>query len=283
MTDETLLQHQLDARQRREPCVLATVAAIKGSAPREPGAKALIFADGRIHGTIGGGKFESLVIQDAQALLPSKAPLLKTYPLHEKSPDSFGAICGGEVTVLLEPQIPREALIIFGAGHCGEALCQLARACGWHITLIDDRADLLARCNAHQIHHGSASDFIRSHSWQKDEALVLVSRNYVLDRDALASALSLPETATTPGYIGMMGSKKKVHSVFEELLTQGISQAKLDQVHAPVGLDIDADTPAEIAVSIMAEIMSSLRSSANNPPRTRTPNRTPHPAVTQTE
>ncbi|TLD72149.1 XdhC family protein [Phragmitibacter flavus] len=258
MTDETLLTHLLEARQRREPCVLATVAAIKGSVPREPGAKALIFSDGRIHGTIGGGKFESLVITDAQSLLQTqKTPLLKTYPLHEKSPDSFGAICGGEVTVLLEPQLPREALIIFGAGHCGEALAKLARACGWHITVIDDRPDLLARCDAHQIHQGPAPDFINAHPWQPDEALVLVSRNYQLDRDALAAALKNPHF--NAGYLGMIGSRKKVTSVFEELQSQGIPKTAFEKVHAPIGLDIQADTPTEIAISILAQIMSVLR------------------------
>src|SRR3982751_2299979 len=146
MTD-ALLAELLAARERREPCVLATVAATRGSVPREPGAKALIFPDGRITGTVGGGKFEALVIADALATLEARAPLLKTYPLHEKSSESFGAICGGEVTVLLEPQLLKEALVIVGAGHCGQALSRLARECGWQVTVIDDREDLLAACD----------------------------------------------------------------------------------------------------------------------------------------
>ncbi len=257
MTDESLLRELLAVRQRREPCVLVTVAAVRGSVPREPGAKALIFADSRILGTIGGGKFESLVIADALALLESKVPLLKSYPLHEKSPDSFGAICGGEVTVMLEPQLPREAIIIFGAGHCGEALSKLAQGCGWHVTVIDDRADLLARCEAHVVYQGAAPDFIASHAWQSDEALVLVSRNYMLDREALATALAHPGA----GYLGMIGSQRKVTRVLEELRERGISEEALATVHAPIGLNIGADNPAEIAVSILAEVMGKLRKS----------------------
>src|SRR4051812_28066133 len=109
MTD-WLLQELANARKSRMPCALVTVAATKGSVPREAGAKMIVYSDGKISGTIGGGKFESLVIKDAQKQIREKKPLLKTYPLHEKSPQSFGAICGGESTVLIEPQILNEAL-----------------------------------------------------------------------------------------------------------------------------------------------------------------------------
>lgn len=255
MTYESLLQAQLHARENRQPCVLATVAAVRGSVPRHSGAKALVFSDGRIQGTIGGGKFESLVIQDALQTLASRQPLLKTYPLHELSADSFGAICGGEVTVLLEPQLPREGLIIFGAGHCGQALCKLARDCNWHVTLIDDREELLAASNAHIRHLGPAPEFIAGHAWQDDEALVLVSRNYQLDLEALHAALLHPGAP----YIGMIGSRRKVETVFKELRQRGIPAAALEKVHAPIGLDIAADCPAEIAVSILAEVMGELR------------------------
>lgn len=261
MTADALLQALLDARARRQPCVLATLAAVKGSTPREAGAKALIFPDGRLLGTIGGGKFESLVVADALATLGGGAPLLKSYPLHEAAPDSFGAICGGEAIVLLEPQLPREGLVVFGAGHCGLALCRLAHDCGWHVTVIDDRADLLAACPAHVRHHGSATDFIAAHSWRADEALVLVSRNHELDRHALAAALAHPGH----GYLGMIGSRRKVQAVFDELRRQGVSDEQLAAVRAPIGLDLAADAPMEIAVSVLAEIMMTLRSRSGKP------------------
>ncbi len=266
MTADALLQALLDARARRQPCVLATLAAVKGSTPREAGAKALIFQDGRLLGTIGGGKFESLVIADALAALGQRHTLLKSYPLHEAAPDSFGAICGGEATVLFEPQLPREGLVVFGAGHCGLALCQLAHDCGWHVTVIDDRADLLATCPAHARHQGSAPDFIAAHPWQADEALVLVSRNHELDRHALAAALAHPGSR---GYLGMIGSRRKVQAVFAELRHQGISDDQLATVHAPIGLDLAADAPMEIAVSVLAEIMMTLRGRSGQPLNTK--------------
>lgn len=263
MTADDVLAALLDARARRQPCVLATLAAIAGSTPRQAGAKALILPDGRILGTIGGGKFEALVIADAIAALAEGAPVLKSYPLHETAPDSFGAICGGEATVLLEPHRPASALVVFGAGHCGQALCRLARDCGWHVTVIDDRADLLAACPAHLRHEGDAPDFITAHAWRGDEALVLVSRNHQLDREALAAALAHPGC----GYLGMIGSRRKVRQVFDDMRLRGFSADALARVHAPLGLDLAADAPMEIAVSILAEIMMVLRQRTGKPLR----------------
>jgi len=252
---ENILAELLAARERREPCALATVAATRGSVPREAGAKVLIFADGRIVGTIGGGKFEALVVTDAQAAMGTKAPLLKTYPLHEDSADSFGAICGGEVTVLIEPQIVKEALFIVGAGHCGQALCRLARECGWHVAVIDDRADLLAGCVAHERIGTPAPEFIASRAWQRDDALVLVSQNFEVDREALAAALAHPGA----GYVGMIGSTRKVRRVFDDLQVRGFDATALAQIFAPIGLDLGTDSPTEIAVSIVAEMLRVLR------------------------
>jgi xanthine dehydrogenase accessory factor len=254
MTD-ALLAELLAARERREPCVLATVAATRGSVPREAGAKALIFADERIVGTVGGGKFESLVIADAQTALAEKATTLKTYPLHEGSADSFGAICGGEMTVLLEPQLVKEALTIVGAGHCGQALCRLARECGWHVTVLDDRPDLLDACNAHERLRIPAPEFIAAHSWRSEDALVMVSRNFEIDREALAAALVHPGA----GYLGMIGSTRKVRRVFDDLRARGFTDAAFARVFAPIGLDLGADAPAEIAVSVFAEMLRVLR------------------------
>src|SRR5436853_1915971 len=108
--DNGILEELLRARQTRTLCALATVAATTGSVPRQSGSKMLVYGDGKTSGTIGGGKFESLVVQDCLQSLATKQPVLKTYPLREDQPDSFGAICGGDVTVLIEPQNQNSAL-----------------------------------------------------------------------------------------------------------------------------------------------------------------------------
>ena len=107
------------------------------------GAKMLVYLDGLTRGTIGGGKFESLVIADAESCMREKKPQLKTFPLREDEPDSFGAICGGEATVLIEPQVLREAIFLVGAGHCAQTIARLAVDCGLFVSVLDDRAELL--------------------------------------------------------------------------------------------------------------------------------------------
>src|SRR5204863_5706946 len=256
MTD-ALVTELIAAREARKPFAVVTVAATTGSVPRAAGSKMLVYADGKSSGTIGGGKFESLVVADALEIMSEKKPLLKTYPLREGEPDSFGAICGGEVTVFIEPQIVSEALYLIGAGHCANAIARLAAECGLFVSVVDDRTELLTGLPpaVTGVSDSSPAQFIAAHQWQSDEALIIVSRNHEIDREALSCALE----QTGAGYIGMIGSRRKVLRVFDYLRERGVAEEKLARVYAPLGLDIGADSPAEIAVSTIAEVLAVLR------------------------
>ena len=253
--NDALLEELLRARQTRTLCALATVAATTGSVPRQTGSKMLVYGDGKVSGTIGGGKFEALVVEECLKSIATKEPLLKTYPLREDKPDSFGAICGGEVTVMIEPQNLNTALYLIGGGHCSRAIAKLAVDCGMHVTVVEDRADQLENFPA-PINRvvENAPAFVSGREWRVDEALVLVSRNHELDRNALAAALKKPGM----GYIGMIGSRRKVNRVFDAL-KQAVPIEKLRTVYAPIGLDIGADSPTEIAVSVIGEILKVQR------------------------
>lgn len=254
--NDTILDELVRARDARVSCALVTVVAITGSVPREPGSKMMVYGSGKTSGTIGGGKFESLVASEALAAIGEGKPLLKVYPLHEGDACSFGAICGGEVTIFIEPQMLSEAIYLVGAGHCARAIAKFAIDCGLFVTIVDDRSELLANFPT-LVDKVSCSptDFIRDRKWNLDEALVLVSRNHEIDRDALQAALAVGGA----GYIGMIGSQRKVQHVFDQLRKQGVTKEALAKVYAPLGLDIGADSPAEIAVSAIAEILSVLR------------------------
>ena len=265
MQSEVIYQLLLDALKKGDACALATIAKVTGSTPRDVGAKMLVYHDGCSVGTIGGGKFESLVISEAVDAISNGHSVLKTYPLHEASENSFGAICGGEVTVLIEPQ-PRPPLFcLVGAGHCSQSLAKLALECGFAVTVLDDRVELLGpryfsaavRCLSNE----TPENFIKNRKWCECDALVLVGRNYHIDREALAAAL---ETGGI-GYIGMIGSNKKVLHVFDELAARGLSRGSLSQVRAPIGIDIAADSPPEIAISVMAEVLMVLRHANGRP------------------
>jgi xanthine dehydrogenase accessory factor len=258
MNTDALLRELLAARERRDRCALVTVAAAHGSTPREAGAKMLVFASGRTCGTVGGGRFEALVIEQGIAALAAntRQPILKTYPLREGLSESFGAVCGGEVTVLIEPQTPAEALVLVGAGHCARSIARLAAGCGWHVTVLDDRTDLLGDFPAViKVTQPVPADFIAGREWQRDEALVIVSRNYRIDCDALLAALRCGGM----GYVGMMGSRRKVRLAFDEARAAGISEERLSEVYAPLGLNLNADTPDEIAISVMAQVLQVMR------------------------
>lgn len=259
MTDD-LLEELLRARKTRTPCILATIAATTGSVPRNAGSKMLVYGDGKTSDTIGGGKFEAVVVEDCLAALRAKKPVLKSYPLHESSPQSFGAICGGEATVLIEPQNLNEAVYLIGGGHVAHAIAKLASEAGMFVSVIEDRTERFADLPAsvQQIHDVAPATFIQSRAWLRDEALVMVSRNYEIDRDALMAAVE----QTGAGYIGMIGSTRKVRRVLDQLREGGVSEEKLARVYAPIGLDIGAESPAEIAISVLAEMLTVLRAAS---------------------
>ncbi len=245
---ESIFAEAESARLAGVMFAMATVVQADGSTPREAGARMLIYADCRVSGTIGGGKFEALVIAEAQSCLADGAARLREYVLREDEPESFGAICGGRVTVFIEPMGSRERLFVIGAGHCGAATARLAGECGLHVTLLDDRQPAADG--------RPPEETIGTAHWRATDALVIVNRNPDLDRAALAAALGLKPG---PGYIGMIGSRRKVRRVFDELIAQGVSRESLDRVFAPIGLDIGSDSPMEIAVSVVAELLQILR------------------------
>jgi xanthine dehydrogenase accessory factor len=255
-----VMEKWVEAQKSHTPSALVTVAAVAGSVPRETGSKMLIYADGKTNGTIGGGKFEALVIDAALEAIPTGETVLKTYPLRENHADSFGAICGGEVTVLIESQHPAGRLILSGAGHCSQAIAALAKSCGYAVIVIDDRTEL-----ANQSAFPEADQFVSDQTneifferltWSLNDAVALVNRNYILDKEALRCLL--PHLSKI-GFVGMIGSRRKVRRVYEELRSEGCAIDPTDRVYAPIGLDIGADSPQEIAISVLAEILAVRR------------------------
>lgn len=125
-----------------------------------------------------------------------------------------------------------------------------------HVTVIDDREELLSDfpVAARRI-NTPAPSFITARQWQPTDALLLVSRNHELDQQALAASMRV----TGIPYLGMIGSQRKVHRVFNALRAAGVPDEQLKAVYAPLGLDIGADSPSEIAISALAELLTVLR------------------------
>ncbi len=160
----------------------------------------------------------------------------------------------GEQSFLLSSFVLGGTLILVGAGHVAACTAEVAARVGFQITVIDDRAEF---ANPRRFPQAGAihvlSDFSRcleGLAIDRDSFIVIVTRGHLHDREVLEQAL-----ATEAGYIGMIGSRKKRDALYAQLLAKGISRTRLEQVHCPIGLAIEADTPEEIAVSIVGELI----------------------------
>lgn len=159
--------------------------------------------------------------------------------------------------LFVDPLPGAQRLIIVGAGHVGQALADLGAMLGYHVIVIDDRAAFANRerfPNAAEIIVKPFEKAIDSLKLDRNSYVVAVTRGHAFDEMALRTTLK-----QKPGYVGMIGSKRRVRATLDRIEAEGVERSILEQVHAPIGLDIGAETPEEIAVSIMAEIIRERR------------------------
>ncbi len=243
--------------------VVATIIGTKGSSPRQVGAKMLVYPDGSISGTIGGGYFEKLVIEDSVGLLlGEKRHLVKSYRFEKSDrPDATGMSCGGRAEVFLEAHSAPERLVIFGGGHIGQALAGLARKLNFTITVVDERQEILDNFHPPVESVLAAPGFTGNlPRVGPDCYLVIVTHGHLGDLAVLERVI-----VANCAYYGMIGSKAKIAKVYAELKKKGIDHSMTEQIHAPIGLDIGAEGPYEIAISIIAEIIDTRKKRRQKP------------------
>ena len=167
------------------------------------------------------------------------------------------------------PSSPRVRLVIVGAGHVGQAVAALAADTDFDVWVVDDRARFASRERfpaAHELIVGPIGATLDALDVGPDTFLLIVTRGHGHDQEALAHA-----APTAAGYVGMIGSRRKIRMIFEALKGQGISDEALARVNAPVGLDIGSRTVPEIAVSIVAELIARRNLGPRADRGTRTP------------
>ena len=226
--------------------VVVTIVAAEGPVPREAGARMVVFPEGRIEGTIGGGALEKRATEEAQELLSTgKRTLLRTYDLEE-----LGMVCGGRATLFYELLMPPITLHIFGAGHVGEKLFSLAKlAAPFAIRIYDVRENIRGKIPEVTL----LSSYAAVPDLKGRDYAFICTHSHEDDYRALKGILSGKET---PAYVGLVGSKAKWAKMREQLLAEGVREERVSCVHCPVGLPLGGKDPGSIAVSALAEILA---------------------------
>jgi xanthine dehydrogenase accessory factor len=268
LNDAELLHEAARRSAAREPFVLCTVTSTAGSAPRDPGAKMLVAPDGSIQGTVGGGPLEAVVIGEAVELLRNEGPSIErrfalttagdaAHPIPPGGalPDDLGMKCGGEVTVFLDVVRPAARVVLYGAGHVGERVANIAAEVGLDTAVVDDREKFATRerfPRASEVRCAElASDPLGGLAPGPADFVVILTRCHALDESVLEAALR-----TQARYVGLIGSRRKVALILRNIARRlGRDPREDPRLHAPIGLRLGDKTPGEIAISILAEIL----------------------------
>jgi xanthine dehydrogenase accessory factor len=255
-----LFEEVVKLRREGKRGALATIVHTNGSIPSYESSRMLVREDGSIAGTIGGGCVEADVWAAAKEVMQTESPRKMTFNLNNEANYDNGLICGGMLEVFVEPILPQPVLYIFGGGHISIALANAASAAGFVIGIVDDRESFANRERfpmAREIYTSFDEAFGKIQPGAATY-VVIVTRGHKDDMRVLGWAVG-----TSPRYIGMIGSKRKVLSVYQALEKTGVTPDKFTNVHAPIGLNIGELTPEEIAISITAELIAVRRGATN--------------------
>jgi xanthine dehydrogenase accessory factor len=240
----------------QQSAAICIVIETKGSTPRKQGAKMIVFADGSIYGTIGGGSVEKEVALKAVTLIKSGKPEKCTFSLEK----DLGMHCGGYMEVFIEPICPLKKLYIFGAGHIGKALAKFAKELDFAITLFDPREGIFhdKEFGDYTCNNEDYFKAIDSAVFDENTFCVIVTPKHSFDEDILARIAKKPSA-----YIGMIGSIRKVDLLKKRFVAEKIlTKKELEKIDMPIGIKFAAETPQEIAISIIAKIID-VRNSVN--------------------
>ena len=244
----------------RQSAVMVTVVNARGDGGgATPGAKLLFSADARTHGTLGSEALDQVARDRAAHVIDEREPRLAQY-----LPDGTPAPRRSRtyVQLLYEPLLPPDRLLVIGAGHIAVPLHEIGKILGFEVIVVDDRADFATKerfPSADEVLCIPFGTVPAQITIDRTTYLVLVTRAHEHDEEVLRQVAD-----SRAPYIGMIGSKRRVITVYRRLLEEGVTQEQLRRIYAPVGLAISARTPQEIAVAVMAEIVSVKRHGEGN-------------------
>ncbi|CAN1565404.1 xanthine_xdhC, xanthine dehydrogenase accessory protein XdhC [Flavobacteriaceae bacterium] len=238
-----------DFKSKKKPVALVTVTKILGSAPCRVASKMIVTLEKEIYGTIGGGKLEFQVIDEAVRAIQENKIIESNYTLGPE----FEQCCGGKVELIIEPMNQFPELYLFGAGHIGVAICNVLKDTPFAITLLDSRENWRETIKIDQTIRYSAVPFDlykQTVNWGSNCYVVILTHDHKLDFEITALALHQPTK-----YIGLIGSKTKKNKFNNLLINELNFEAGISRVHCPIGLDLGGNSPKEIAISIASELL----------------------------
>jgi xanthine dehydrogenase accessory factor len=222
---------------------------VDGVFPKEESSKALLKVSGeKVGSLLGRKKLEQRVLEESETLLKEKRPKVIVLGSEEGGIEPWK-----KVEVLLEPIFSEPTVYIFGGGHISQQLAPLAKRVHFKVVVIDDREMFANRERFPEADEVIVSEFeecFDRFSIDESSYIVIVTRGHLYDGFVLEQAVK-----TNARYIGMIGSKKKIRTLYQNLMEKGVAKEALNRVHAPIGLDIHSETPEEIGVSIIAELI----------------------------
>ncbi len=238
-------------QQKGNTFALVTLIDTAASSPRHVGAQMIVYEDGEIEGTIGGGTLEATIIEQAvDALETGESCKVE----HTLEPDELGMYCGGWAEFFIDVYQRDFHLVQFGAGHVGEAVGQIAEIIGRSYTVVDDReeyADPAKFPSAEQVICADFEDVVEQINVDDNTFLSIVTRGHAADEIVLKQALE-----TSACYIGMIGSATKVKRLCDEIEEEtGNNPLDDERFFSPIGLGLGTSSPGDIAVSLWAEIL----------------------------
>ncbi len=172
---------------------------------------------------------------------------------------------GSTVELYLEVRRPVQELIVVGAGHIAQPMAHLGSLLGFRVTVLDDRPDFATRerfPDADRLVRYDFADPFAEVRMHERTHILLVTRGHKFDYECLVRAL---KADPPPAYIGMIGSRRRVRATYVQLVDEGFGRDLIDRIHAPVGLDVGAETPEEIAVAVAAELVMLRRGGTGTP------------------
>jgi len=294
-----LLRTILQRTRAGERVAMGVVVRSRGSTPQKIGASMVVLANGQTLGTLGGGCVEAETRVRAMKAIEKGEHELLDFKLDQDYGWDDGMVCGGMMDIAIQTYVPGDEillgrvrdclgelearrpalmrietseqvfeiaigvsprLVIAGAGHVSQAVAKVAGQMEFDLVVVDDREDFAnasrfpgARCVVGTIDIELAK-LVKSNAIDRDTFVLIVTRGHKNDEMALSAVIG-----SSAGYVGLIGSKKKIRTILGNLHASGVSRERLEAVHAPVGLELGAVSPTEIAVSILAELIAVRR------------------------